>query len=327
MKKKQLITILVMLIVVAGLAAGYVIAKNNNARKLAEEAEKEAAENATIPIYEIDTEAVEKISYKNEVADITVVRDGDIWIEEEKDVPMNMEYVQNMLDAVSSTVAIKVIREEPEDLAEFGLDKPVIEYTITLSDGTEHFVKLGDALVTETEGFYAQFGEDNTVYSVSSNYYVPFTHSYVEMIDIVDEVNITADYVTNVSITSKSDINFEAKYIGDESDSDEYYKWEIVKPYKYIYDGNWLTDSKYMVIHRLAVKKANYHQGIAKELIQFAIDKIKKDNINSIRIDTKIENIRMISLLQSFNFKIVGKIDLLRKDCIDKVRLALEYVQ
>ena len=148
MKKKQLITILVMLIVVAGLAAGYVIAKNNNARKLAEEAEKEAAENATIPIYEIDTEAVEKISYKNEVADITVVRDGDIWIEEEKDVPMNMEYVQNMLDAVSSTVAIKVIREEPEDLAEFGLDKPVIEYTITLSDGTEHFVKLGDALVT-----------------------------------------------------------------------------------------------------------------------------------------------------------------------------------
>lgn len=99
------------------------------------------------------------------------------------------------------------------------------------------------------------------------------------------------------------------------------------EPYKYIYDGNWLTDSKYMVIHRLAVKKENYHQGIAKELIQFAIDKIKKDNINSIRIDTKIENIRMISLLQSFNFKIVGKIDLLRKDCIDRVRLALEYVQ
>ena len=99
------------------------------------------------------------------------------------------------------------------------------------------------------------------------------------------------------------------------------------EPYKYIYDGNWLTKSKYLVIHRLAVKKENYHQGIAKELIQFAIDKIKKDNINSIRIDTKIENIRMISLLQSFNFKIVGKIDLLRKDCIDKVRLALEYVQ
>lgn len=103
------------------------------------------------------------------------------------------------------------------------------------------------------------------------------------------------------------------------------YKQE--EAYKNIYDGNWSTNSKYMVMHRLSVRKENYHQGIAKELIKFAIDKVKKDNIDSIRVDTKIENVRMISLLKKFNFKIVGKIDLLRKDCIDKVRLALEYIK
>ena len=49
-------------------------------------------------------------------------------------------------------------------------------------------------------------------------------------------------------------------------------------------------------------------------------------NAKSIKVDTKIENIRMISLLQYFNFKIVGKINLLRDGVLDKVRIALELV-
>ena len=94
--------------------------------------------------------------------------------------------------------------------------------------------------------------------------------------------------------------------------------------YNLIYDGAWLTDGDYLVIHRLAVAKEFYRTGVAKELIEYVIGVTKSENVNSIRVDTKIENIRMINLLSSFNFKIVGKIDLLRKDVLDKVRLALE---
>lgn len=96
--------------------------------------------------------------------------------------------------------------------------------------------------------------------------------------------------------------------------------------YVYIYDGAWSFDENYMVIHRLAVKKEFYGKGIAKELIEYAIVYGKKHNKRSIKIDTKKENIRMISLLNKMKFIEKGKIDLLRKEVLDKVRLAFELV-
>ena len=96
--------------------------------------------------------------------------------------------------------------------------------------------------------------------------------------------------------------------------------------YEGIYDGNWITEGPYMVIHRIAVRKDFYRKGIAKEMINEVIKVAKEKNAKSIKVDTKIENIRMISLLQYFNFKIVGKINLLRDGVLDKVRIALELV-
>ena len=101
---------------------------------------------------------------------------------------------------------------------------------------------------------------------------------------------------------------------------------EIEEAYKQIHNGNWLTNDMYYVIHRLAVRDNYYHQGIAKELIKYAIEITKKDNIHSIKIDTKKENIRMLSLLKGIGFKEVGIIHLLRPDVLDKERVALEFI-
>ena len=94
--------------------------------------------------------------------------------------------------------------------------------------------------------------------------------------------------------------------------------------YDKIYDGTWQNYGPYLVIHRIAIKKEMYRMGIAKELLAKMIEISKEKEISSIKVDTKVDNIRMISLLESFGFKIRGKIDLLRKDCLDKVRIALE---
>lgn len=98
------------------------------------------------------------------------------------------------------------------------------------------------------------------------------------------------------------------------------------KAYDFIYDGNWQTGDNYSVIHRIAVKNGYYKQGVAKEMIEFVIELSRKMNLDSIKVDTKLTNERMVGLLLHFGFKIVGKIDLLRKDVIDKVRIALEKV-
>ena len=161
-----------------------------------------------------------------------MVYKDELWVDEETQTPMNSEYVQEMLDAVANYDAIRIIVTEASDVSEYGLDNPQLSYTITMSDGTKYNAKLGLQLVTETNGYYALLDSDTTVYTVSSNYFEPFTRSFTDMTDIADEVHINSDYVTGLNVSVKDGLDFEAKYIGDTTDENEYYTWEITKPYK-----------------------------------------------------------------------------------------------
>ena len=138
MKKKQVISIVIMLGLVVILALGYVFAKNYKDKKSEEEAAKEEAESETIDIYDIDTEKVVKISVANGSGSFDMVLKDDAWVQEGTDVPMNTENVQSMLDAVADVDAIKVISDDGNNLAEYGLDAPQMSYTITMSDGTQY---------------------------------------------------------------------------------------------------------------------------------------------------------------------------------------------
>ncbi|MGI5970067.1 MAG: DUF4340 domain-containing protein [Lachnospiraceae bacterium] len=232
MKKKQLISIIVMVVCVAVLAAGYILMKEYNKNKSEKEAAENEAASATIDIYDINTEDVVGISYTNSYGTINMVYKDELWVDEETQTPMNSEYVQEMLDAVANYDAIRIIVTEASDVSEYGLDNPQLSYTITMSDGTKYNAKLGLQLVTETNGYYALLDSDTTVYTVSSNYFEPFTRSFTDMTDIADEVHINSDYVTGLNVSVKDGLDFEAKYIGDTTDENEYYTWEITKPYK-----------------------------------------------------------------------------------------------
>ena len=96
--------------------------------------------------------------------------------------------------------------------------------------------------------------------------------------------------------------------------------------YDIIHNGSWLCNDNYYVIHRLSVRNGYYNKGIAKELIKYTFDKTKEDNVHSIRVDTKKENTRMLSLLKKMGFIETGIIHLLRKDVLDKERIALEIL-
>ncbi len=94
--------------------------------------------------------------------------------------------------------------------------------------------------------------------------------------------------------------------------------------YKEIYDGAWLTNNSiYLAIHRIAVKKEFYHQGISNILVNKAIDLAKERNIKSVRGDTHALNIPMQKLLLKNGFKNCGKIKLLRTT-VDNERLTFE---
>jgi predicted GNAT family N-acyltransferase len=92
--------------------------------------------------------------------------------------------------------------------------------------------------------------------------------------------------------------------------------------YQKIYDGTWLSDHPYSVIHRIAVAKDVKGKSISSILIKQIEDLSKKNNIYSIKIDTHKENKRMQKVIASNQFQYCGIIYLEDKS----ERLAYEKI-
>jgi ribosomal protein S18 acetylase RimI-like enzyme len=94
--------------------------------------------------------------------------------------------------------------------------------------------------------------------------------------------------------------------------------------YDIIENGAWLTNGKYLVIHRIAVSSNVIGKGVARKLFAFAIDYGLNNNIGSIRIDTHRDNIRMMGILKKMGFVKCGVINLLNYNDGDSSRDAYE---
>lgn len=94
------------------------------------------------------------------------------------------------------------------------------------------------------------------------------------------------------------------------------------KNYDTIYEGAWLTNDTYGVIHRIAVSNNYKSLGLSHKIIKYTEKLCKDNNINSIKVDTHIENMVMQNLLKRNDFKYCGVIYL---DDGDK-RVAFEKI-
>ena len=92
--------------------------------------------------------------------------------------------------------------------------------------------------------------------------------------------------------------------------------------YHHLYEGSWITDYPYMVMHRVAVKKEYYKQGYGKKLFELFIAQAKEEGYHSLRIDTHEGNAPMRHLITSFGFIYCGKAILTP----DKDRMVFEKI-
>lgn len=101
-----------------------------------------------------------------------------------------------------------------------------------------------------------------------------------------------------------SDINNEQLYvvvIDDEICGFFMFKVGIDETYLNIYDGNWLNDEEYGVIHRVASNFKN--KNIFQKIINYCLN-----IVSNIRIDTYKDNKIMLHLLEKYNFVRCGTI-------------------
>ena len=71
-------------------------------------------------------------------------------------------------------------------------------------------------------------------------------------------------------------------------------------------DGSWLTNTDFVVFHRVAISTAYLGQNLSKKMIDFIEDYATSLNIKSLKADTNYDNFAMMKILEKSGFKFCG---------------------
>lgn len=80
------------------------------------------------------------------------------------------------------------------------------------------------------------------------------------------------------------------------------------KTYDKIYEGKWITNNNYAVIHRIATSKVEGIRSVGSEILKKSEELCLAKDIKNIRIDTHEDNKAMQRLLLKNNYKYCGVI-------------------
>ncbi len=83
--------------------------------------------------------------------------------------------------------------------------------------------------------------------------------------------------------------------------------FEIEPAYEAI-KGNWLTNSEYCTVHRMAVAPNAKGQGFARQMLLKVEELCLSKQIFSIKIDTNFDNPKMLQLIQKMGYSYCGKV-------------------
>ncbi|MFV0522256.1 MAG: GNAT family N-acetyltransferase [Mangrovibacterium sp.] len=73
-------------------------------------------------------------------------------------------------------------------------------------------------------------------------------------------------------------------------------------------DGKWLSESDYLVIHRLAIATEQLGKGFAKLIFKLCEEYAFAKNIHSIKVDTNFDNCGMLHILSKSNYIYCGEV-------------------
>lgn len=128
-----------------------------------------------VPLITVKKEDVQSFTIKNNEADsgdgalvVLENKDGQWTMTKPASYPLNSYSTDSWLGAISQTTGEKKVEDNAADLSKYGLDKPKQEFQVTLKDGTQKSLLVGEE--TPIPGFYfVKTGDSNAVYQESQD--------------------------------------------------------------------------------------------------------------------------------------------------------------
>lgn len=129
--------------------------------------ELEAEESEADKVYLTEEADIVSFSYSDGENEMAFCMVDDQWCyEKDTEIPMNQDSVQAIADNITGMSAERIL-EDPDDLADYGLDVP--QYTINYvdQDGQTLTIYIGNAV---GDNYYATVGDTGEVYTVSGDF-------------------------------------------------------------------------------------------------------------------------------------------------------------
>lgn len=136
-------------------------------KKSDQEAETEETEESSLPV-SVTEDELSKVTVKNGDVTMTYVKNDDTWTyEEDPDFPLDESAVNTKMNRLT-TLTVDRVLESPEDLSEYGLDKPQQEVTVLKTDGTTFTFYIGNQNSSNND-FYVKVDDGADVYTMPSS--------------------------------------------------------------------------------------------------------------------------------------------------------------
>lgn len=173
--RKQKIQLVVLLAAFLLFALGFYAAKRISAREEEKERAKEAGEYTALSF---DADDLVKLEIEREEGNLELdfhegkwsfVKDINLEMEEQNEEEKGYGVNASVADELRDTLANLTSQNEiaaGEDESEYGLDKPAMTITVTLSDGAEHSVEVG-SLNSMLQAYYIRVDHSDTLYTMS----------------------------------------------------------------------------------------------------------------------------------------------------------------
>lgn len=173
--KSSKVRMIILLVTVVILACGYAFMKEKDVANMDK---KETA--TTIPVYLVDASLVDSFSVTSKADGVLKFkRDGGVWkSENDPSIKINETIINVILTNLTNIEASSVI--ESPDLAKYGLDKPVSEYTVTIGGGTTT-MQVGSSNPITGEIYLMLNNDTSLVYTTPSNVSGPGTYSLTSL--------------------------------------------------------------------------------------------------------------------------------------------------
>ncbi|HOQ37977.1 MAG TPA: DUF4340 domain-containing protein [Acetivibrio sp.] len=151
--------IIILVVILAALIGAYYIAKPLVGT------EKE--DNRNIQVIKMDKEKVVEITVENSEGKFVFKKENDQWaMVSGGDFVIDTYRIESIASNVCDLSAYKIVDDNPQDLAMFGLDKPVVISAKT-SEGEMVEIEVGNITATK-QAYYVKKKGENTVYTIAA---------------------------------------------------------------------------------------------------------------------------------------------------------------